>query len=156
MVETLRAGRYDTSYFILPFVFFIESLRSPTLSKEKRLGFLEVSFNIFRKHYIEIMNTPKSDLIQQRFQKTYIGVFFGDKIFLRSMMNTILTIAVAIMNDEIEYLSLHRLGSHDIELFFALMRTFSHFDHTYENAIRVAVRSILIRSILIRKLSQEI
>ena len=52
---------------------------------------------------------------------------------------------------EIEYLSLHRLGSHDIELFFALMRTFSHFDHTYENAIRVAVRSILIR-----KLSQEI
>lgn len=127
-------------------------MRSPVLSREKRLEFLEASFNIFREHYIKIMNAPKSDLVQQRFHSSCIAVFFGDKIFLRRMMNTIITISVAILNDEIEQLSLQRLGSHDLELFFGLMRAFSYFDHTYENAIHVAVCSILV---LIRKLSHE-
>lgn len=144
LTETLRKGRYDASYFLLPYVFLMEALKSPLLSVSKRLEFLGSAFTIFRNHYHCIMNAPKNDLFRQRFKQCCIGTYFADKIFLRRIMNSIIGIGVALIKGA-DFLCLQRLGSHDAELFFAQMRFFSFNDNTYSNAIRVAVRSILIK-----------
>lgn len=144
LVDVIIQGRFDAAYYLLPYVFMVEAIRSPLLSYKTRLEFLSGSFTIFKQHYKDLNNANKSDLFRPRFRSSCIGLLFADSIFLKRIMNTIAGIAVGIYL-RIENLPLQRISSHDIELFFGHMRMLSYFDHSYENSIRVAVRTILIR-----------
>lgn len=143
-VEVMRKGRYDAAFYLLPYIYVLEAVRSPVLSLKNRIEFLKAAYSIFLEHYNLITQAPKNDLFQQRFHKNCIGTFYADKIFLRRMLNTIIGITVALYNCE-DDLPMQRLSSHDSELFFGYMRFFSFFDHTYSNAVRAAVRSIILR-----------
>lgn len=91
-----------------------------------------------------ILQVPSNSIFQQRYQSSGLGILFRDKVFLCRIINTCIGIAVAIKQNPHD-LPLQRLGSHDLELFFAYMRLLSFNDNTYDNAARVAVRAIIIR-----------
>ena len=47
-VEVMKCGRYAAAFYILPFVYLVEALRSPHLSRNDRLNFLEFAFDLFK------------------------------------------------------------------------------------------------------------
>lgn len=144
LICCLEKGRFEAAYYLLPFVLLIEAIRSPALNKEKRLQFLKYSFYIFKDHLKNIKNVPQTSLFKERYHSSCLGVLFADQIFLYRIINTIIGLSVAIMLNQ-ENLALQRLGSHDLELFFGHMRLMCFNDHTFENALRVAARAIIVR-----------
>lgn len=144
LILAIENGRFDAAFFILPFVYLIEAVRSPLLSQKMRLKFISFAFSLFKFHYQEIQKVPANSMFQQRYHETCLGVLFADNIFLYRIMNTCIGLAIAIKQNP-SNLPLQRLGSHDLELFFAYIRLLSFDDNSYMNAIRVAVRAIIIR-----------
>lgn len=137
-------GRYDAAFYVLPYVYMIEAVRSPTLSKTSRIAFLNYAFILFRHHFHIVENHNPDDMFLPHYRSSCLGVLFADTIFLQRAMNTCIGIAIAIKLDK-DRLALARIGTHDIELFYGHMRIVSHFNHTFENAIRTAVNAILLR-----------
>ena len=146
----MEKGRFEAAFYVLPYVYLVESIRSPLLSKNTRLSFLAYAFDIFKHHYQQVTTSTSDDMFLPRYKKTALGVLFGDEIFLIRLMNTCLGLAIGI-NSNISTLALARIGSHDLELFYGFMRIVSHFNHSYSNAIHSAVRAIILR-----KYSQDI
>lgn len=143
-VNTMEKGRFDASYYILPYLFFIESIRSPLLSNETRLEFLSYAFEIFREHLKIIKKIDNNSMFKQRFTSKSLGVLFSDEIFLYRILNTCIALGIAIKYFP-ENLATQRVGTHDLELFFGTMRLLSYYDNDISNSLRVAAESIIIR-----------
>ncbi|KAK8895862.1 hypothetical protein M9Y10_013748 [Tritrichomonas musculus] len=143
-VNLMMNGRYESAYYILPFLYLIEAIRSNLLSKTTKLNFLNYAFNIFKKHLEIIRNVDKNSMFKQRYTSKCLGVLFADEIFLMRIMNTIVGLAIAIRFFP-EDLALQRIGTHDLELFFGNMRLLCFYDNSYDNSIRVICETILIR-----------
>ena len=47
-------------------------------------------------------------------------------------------------NDEVAF---SRIGSHAVESHFGLVRLFSHFNNTFENAVNATINSILLKDV---------
>ena len=143
--KVVSKGRFESAYYILPFLLFIESIRSPLLSQKTRFSFIKYAFILFKKHLDIIHNIESNSVFKQRFSQNAIGVLFSDEIWLIRMLNTCIGLGVAILYHS-EFLATQRISTHDIELFFGLIRCLSFQDNTYENAIRIVCESIIIKN----------
>ena len=125
-VRAIEKGRFEAAFYLLPFVFMMETVWSPHLNLKMRLDFLSFAFSIFRFHYKQYKKVPANSLFQQRYQSSCLGILFADSVYLKRMMNSIISIAIKLFLNQ---LCLQRLGSHDLELFYGHMRMMSFNDH---------------------------
>lgn len=125
-VRAIEKGRFEAAFYLLPFVFMMETVWSPHLNLKMRLDFLSFAFSIFRFHYKQYKKVPANSLFQQRYQSSCLGILFADSVYLKRMMNSIISIAIKLFLNQ---LCLQRLGSHDLELFYGQMRMMSFNDH---------------------------
>ncbi|KAK8894121.1 hypothetical protein M9Y10_022553 [Tritrichomonas musculus] len=67
------------------------------------------------------------------------------KIFIIRNINTCIALSIALLrNDEVAF---SRIGSHAFESHFGLVRLFSHFNNTFENAVNATINSILLKDV---------
>ena len=143
MIKLYKNRRYDAAYYVLPFAMMNEAINSKYLTYQERLQFLEIAYLTFMEQLKQNESNKINPLITEKYRKTAIGTTFGDSIFLKRCINTVIGIAVAI-NMDLEKIGLERVGTHCLECFFGYMRMCSHGDHSLDMAIRVAIKSLLI------------
>lgn len=134
--------RFDGALYIIPFLYMLLSTRSKTLCREDRLKMLELSIKIFYFHLNSVLNSKPNDFFTPTYKESSIGTLFGDYIYIIRCINTAISFAVALINND--DFAFSRVGTHDVEIFFGLMRIISHFNNTFDNAVYTAVKSILI------------
>lgn len=136
-VQVMMKGRFEAAFYILPFFFFIETIRSPLLSQKMRLLFIGTAYRLFVNHLKNIRNVGTNSVFKQRFTSKY-------EIFLIRIINTCISLGVAIKYHP-DNLALQRISTHDIELFFGLIRCLSCFDNSYFNAVRLSCEAMIIK-----------
>lgn len=83
-------------------------------------------------------------MFKQCYTSKSIGALFADEIFLMRIMNTLIGLGIAIKYYA-HNLAIQRVGTHDIELFFGIIRLLSYYDNSFRNAIRIECEAILIK-----------
>lgn len=144
--KVMSKGRFEAAYYMIPFLLLIESIRSPLLSRKDRFSFIESAFNMFVNHLKIVKNIGNDSVFKQRFTSKSIGVLFADEIFLIRIINTCIGLGVAVKY-HYENLATQRIGTHDLELYFGIIRCLSFFDNSYSNALRVAVEAIIVKQL---------
>mgnify|MGYP001028910291 CR=1 FL=1 len=90
----------------------------------------------------------KDDLFTPNFRSSSIGTLFGDKIFIIRCINTSVAIAIAIELYGSKFLlALNRVATYDVECHYGMTRVVSHFNHTFQNAVKASVNSYILRKI---------
>ena len=141
-MKLYEATRNDALYYLLPFTFMNEAVRSKCLTRQERLQFLEVAYLVLIDQY-KSNAANKNPLFTEKFRKTALGTTFADTIFLKRCINTVIGMGVALKID-IDEIGLERVGTHRLECFFGYMRMCSQGNHSSDRAIRAAIKSLLI------------
>lgn len=150
-VELERAGRYDASFFILPFLCLQESVRSSSLTCRDRLCFLEIAFKCFIFTYSQIINKSYPKYISEVYSSDSVGTYIGSKTWIIRCINTTIGIARAInlhIKGFFNNLHLGRLSSHDVECFFGMLRRLALGNESTSMAIDIVLKSMLYKIIL--------
>ena len=148
-IKCLNKERFDAAFYLMPFVFLTEAVRSNSLSRGERMSFLEIAFIAFKLHYENLVKLPKNKLFPQEFKRGSIGTQFGSTVFLQRCINTCISFAVA-LNLGIQNLGFERIGTHPVECLFGKMRICSHFDHSVKNALSALSGALLLKELLDR------
>ena len=72
-IKCLNKERYDAAYYLLPFVFLNEGVRSNVLSVKERIAFLDVAYNIFKFHYNNLKTNKPNKLFPQEYRTGAVG-----------------------------------------------------------------------------------
>ena len=126
LTRLLSKGRFDGAFYILPFLFIFLAERCKTLSKSDRMKLLEIAVNIFYYHLMNVRESKSDDIFTPTFKSSSIGTLFGDKVFIYRCINIALSFAIAL--EKFEDFSFARIGTHDIETFYGLVRIISFFN----------------------------
>ena len=145
-IKCLNKERFDAAYYLLPFVFLNEGVRSNVLTVKERLDFIDVAYNIFKFHYNNLETLKPNKLFPPKYSAGAIGTQFGDATFLKRCINTCIAFGVALKMD-IKNLGTERIGTHPVECIFGKMRICSHFNHSKDNAISVLSGAILLKEL---------
>lgn len=133
--------RYDAYFYILPFLYVITAVRSKSLNKFDRLRLLELAIKIFYFHYNNVLKSY-TELFASKYNQNVIGTLFSDLIYIQRCINTCVAFSVALLTNN--DLSFARIGTHDLEAFFGMVRNLSFIDDSFEKAVKVAVKSIIV------------
>lgn len=95
-VKVMDKGRFDAAFYIFPYMLLLEVFRLPLLLIKTRLDFLSCSFNVFRNHLLKIREVGHNSMFKQRFTSKFLGVLFGDEIFLIRILSTIISLVVGL------------------------------------------------------------
>ena len=93
-IKLYEETRNDAVYYILPFTFMNEAIRSECLKREERLQLLEIAYLILLDQYKSNIQNKKNPIITERHRNTSLGTTFADSIFLQRCINTIVGIAI--------------------------------------------------------------
>ena len=143
--KLIENNRYDGAFYNLPFVFMIQAITSNVLNRFDRLSLLENAIKYFIFHLNNVRKSHSRDFFTPSYHKSSIGTLFGEEIFIIRNINTCIALSIALLrNDEVAF---SRIGSHAVESHFGLVRLFSHFNNTFENAVNATINSILLKDV---------
>ena len=115
------------------------------MCREDRLKLLENAIRLFYFQYDIITKSSKYDFFKGRYNKSTVGTLFGDTIYIIRCINTSVALCVALVKyDDIAF---SRISTRDVEGFYGIIRELSFHNNTFLNAVRVAVRSIIVSSL---------
>ena len=106
---------------------------------------LNNSIKCFQFHLSNIRKSSPTDFFTPAFTQNGLGTLFGEEIFTIRCINTCVAIAIAMF--KMKNIAFSRLGTHDVEIFFGKIKLLSHFNYTFENAIRATVNKIILNQI---------
>jgi hypothetical protein len=120
----LSLGMQDASAYFVPWALLHAAIGSDAMTRAARLQALEVAFAMFRVQYTHVDETGKDFGIFQRGDTTEPQrvLTYADANQLRRAMNTCIAIYAA-LKLETGDVALNRIGTHDLEGHFGIVRT---------------------------------
>lgn len=141
-IKLLSKQRFDGAFYIMPFLFMIQSTRSKTLSIDSRLALLECAIKQFYFYLKDVSESTDTDFFTPSFTHTSIGTLFGDAHYIIRLINT--CVAHAITMVEYDRYSSARVATYDIECFFGRERIVALFNYAYDNMLNAAAKAVII------------
>ena len=142
LLSLIVNARFESAFYVLPFVCMNEATRNKSLYRSERLQLLYISYRVFMFHLKNVTLFGASDMFPTKFHKGAIGTLFGEPIFIKRCICTSLGLSIALRLD-IPFVALSRVGTHDVEGHFGLMRILQHDVNTAERGINVAISTAI-------------
>lgn len=135
--------RFDGAFYCLPFVCMNEAVRGKFITESERLTLLEIAWKVFVFHYNNLDHFSSMKMFPQRFSKNAIGTQFGEKSFIQRCMCTIIAYCITLKLD-CQRKGLSRIGTHNLECNFGVMRNMQKANNSVECALNTAIKTSII------------
>ena len=137
--------RFDGAFYVLPFVYFLQTIKSDFLNRDERLQLLELAVKYLTFHLKNVRKSKSTDFFTPSYTQKSLGTLFGEEIFIIRFINTCVALSIALLRqDEVAF---SRICTHDIEGFFGMIRALSYYNYSFENALRASVNSCLLKDV---------
>ena len=143
-IKLMHEQRYDAAFYILPFVYMSEAIRGVNTSVKEKLNFLKGAYDLFTFHLDNVEKYGSNKYFPSKYRSPAVGTLFGDKVYIKRCINTCIALGIA-LKMKTPRLGMERVSTHLLECYFGYMRLVSYFVHSKANAIKSAVRSIILR-----------
>lgn len=129
----LLNGRLEMAFYLLPYALWSCVMLHPKLSVQTRRDLLTLSIQVFEHHWRQldylkpgvVSENKTGDLVQ----------FCCSRKHATRVMNTLMEILLELTNHP-ENLALSRLGTHDLECQFGIVRILCHYKHSWKNILK--------------------
>ena len=133
----LESRHLEMAFYVLPYALWAAVVRNPVISTQTRRDFISFAIQIFEHHWRQLNNLKRSVVTENK--SGNLIQFCCSRRHVVRILNSLVALLIELTQHP-DNLALARMGTHDLECQFGVIRILCHYTHSWKMILKCFAR----------------